>query len=327
MFRKPDQTYGAVWATWSGEQAIQATNTFHPFSEIRARIVFTNWNHINSPIAEEYLDAGFKVCLNVNGFQQGETASYSNLDLATWQRDCSILINSFSQPEDMLLACFNEEANENYSIITKPSDMENYVQALSILTRTAYNKKIIASNGGLTTNALVYTTYRYLSDMKSADTTDFMAYCVPLNRQNGLIKRNSEGIEQLIANAQYLLNNYDTIPVKYLPYISIHMYFPVAKRLTDTATNWNNTYTGIAQITRMIHHYVHDNRQLITNEMGLLVENKALIENVVHDLKVNGFKHVIYLSNPEEEGSSLPLARQPHNPTTMGDKYLNAIKN
>ncbi len=327
MYRKPDTTYGAVWATWSGQEAITATNTFAPFSEIRARVVFTDWNHTNSPITEQYLDAGKKVCLNVNAFQQGEFASYDNIDLAQWQRDCSVLVNSFSEPYEVLLASFNEEANENYSIINKPEDMAKYVQATAILARTGEARNIKVSNGGITTNMLSYTTYRYLSDIKSPDTVEFLQYCVPANRWNGLIKRNSESVEKVIANTLYLLNNYDTIPVKYLPYISLHMYFPLSKRLADTSTTWNNTYTGIKQVSEMIHHYVHDDRQLITNEMGVLVENKTLIENIIKDLKANEFKHVIYWSHPEKEGGTFPLATVPRSKTSMGNKYVNAINN
>jgi hypothetical protein len=319
-----DITYGALWATWSGSQALQATSTFYPFNEIRSLVAFNSWNGVNSPITEQYLTANRQVVLNVHDFSQDGTHSYDEINLGNWQAHVTTLVNSISKPDDVVLASFNEEANRNYSVINVPEDMEKYVQATSILARTAYTRGIKVSNGGITTNSLVFTTYRYLSDIHSIDTVDFLHYCVPANWWNGLKNRNNSAVEEVIANTQYLLARYDTIPATYLPYISAHLYFPLAKRMTDTSTTWNNTYTGVAQIAAMLNYYV-SGRELITNESGFLVENADLTSNVLHDLHASNFKHVIYWNSPTAVDEVLPLATDPLTPTSHGHSYKSVL--
>jgi hypothetical protein len=313
-------TYGALWATWSGSQALTATGTFYPFNEIRSLVMFSSWNGTNSPITEQYLTSNREVVLNVHDFSQDGSHHYSEINLTTWQANVTTLVNSISKPTEVLLSSFNEEANRNYSIIETPSDMEKYVQATSILGRVANTRDIKVSNGGITTNSLVFTTYRYLSDIHSSDTIDFLHYVVPANWWNAIRNRNNSAVEEIISNTQYLLTRYDTIPAQYLPYISAHLYFPLALRMTDTSTTWNTTYTGIEQIAAMLNYYV-PGRELITNESGFLVENSDLITNVVHDLHASNFRHVIYWNSPSGVDEVMPIATDPLIPTTLGHSY------
>jgi hypothetical protein len=318
-----EQTWGALWSTWSGSQALQATNSFSPaFSEIRAQVIFTSWNGINSGITEQYLTSGKKVLLNVHPFPQSDTAHYSNINFTTWQGNVHTLVNSVSKPDDVVLSSFNEENSNAYIDINSPSDLQPYIQSLSILARTAAARGIKVSNGGLTTNAI---TYRFLSDTHSPDTTNFLHYCVPANVWNGVINRTNPGIETFIANVQYLLTHYDTIPVAYLPYISVHMYFPLPLRMNDTSTTWRESYTGITQIKQMIDYYC-PGREIITSEMGFVANNTALVSNVVADLISNDFKHILYWNSPGGEDEVIPIATAPGTPTVLGNFYKSQIQ-
>src|SRR6478609_924813 len=318
-------TYGALWSTWSGSQAIQATNTFSPvFNEIRTQVVFTSWNGTNSPITEQYLTSNKKVMLNVHPFQQSDTAHYSSINLATWRANVTTLVNSISNPADVSLASFNEENSNAYIDINAPADFDPYIQATSILARTGATRGIPVSNGGLTTNSITYATYRFLSDTHSPDTTNFLHYCIPANVWNAVVNRSNSNIEAFIANVQYLLTRYDTIPALYLPRISVHMYFPLPLRMNDTCTTWRENFTGIAQIKQMIDYYC-PGREIITNEMGFVSDNTALAANVAADLIANNFKHVDYWNSPTFVDAVYPVATAPGTPTSIGAFYKTQI--
>jgi hypothetical protein len=314
--------YGGVWANYTTPQKVQASRLFN-MKENRLLVNFLTWNGSNSPVTNQVIDSGQLVSLNIHEANYTDTTHFSNVDLTAYRTHVNTLMSSLNT-DSVLVVQGNEGDATAYHAINDSTALAPNINMASIVARAALANGIKSADGGITSEGILFTTYRYLSDSHDADTTNFLHYCIPVNKWTAVVNRSDANINAKIANAVYLMRRYDTIP---FTYCTGHFYFPFAKRVNDTATNWRADYTGIDQVSKMLNYYYHG-RQKITNEFGIVKNtpgNAAVINQVVVDLKRNNFIHQDYWNdatspNVEAIGNALIAL------TILGSSYKTYIQ-
>jgi hypothetical protein len=159
--------YGALWAGYTVPQKVQASHIFG-FKENRVEVNFLTWNGTNSPVADQLVDSGQLVSLNIRENLYSDTTHYSNVDLTAYARHVDTLTNHLD-PAVVTLVQGNEGNSSLYHSISDTTDLDPNIQMLSIVTRIGHAKGFKVADGGITSGDLVFTTYRYLSDTHDPD--------------------------------------------------------------------------------------------------------------------------------------------------------------
>jgi hypothetical protein len=311
--------YGSLWANYSATQKVQASELFG-MKENRVAVNFLSWNGVNSPITDQLIDSGQLVSLNIHEANYSDTSHFSNVNLVTYASRVNTLLDNVNS-DSVVIVQGNEADAIAYHAINDSTDLAPNITMASIVARAALARGIQSANGGLTSEGTVYATYRFLSNTHDPDTTNFLHYCIPVNRWAQVINRSNPDVEAKISNYIYLIRRYDTIP---FTQARTHMYFPFAKRMNDTATNWRADYTGIEQVKKMLNYFLHD-RQIGTDEFGFVIPDAAVANYVVLDLKKFGFTHQDYWNDPTSTNVSA-ISNASVLLTTLGNSYKSFIQ-
>jgi hypothetical protein len=260
-------------------------------SYIRDAVVLQNWEG-DDESTDKFLNAGFKIILNVNWGQVAKGQGMREpvpfpTDTVEYKKILDKVLDKY-KPEVVVVE--NEETTKNYH--TGP--IEDYINELAAATTVAHSKGLKITNGGITNRDLVLLVYYdYIERKMQREADDFANRCVKPQ-----LLRNPE-TPDIVAKAKKLIQAYKNIP---LDYINIHLYEPV-KNVAGGTDESVRTITPGAQ--KEIISYIEriTGKRAMSNETGTRTSSPEVVTAVLQQLLQTDMAYVIWFSGDGEGGS------------------------
>jgi len=260
-------------------------------SYIRDAVVLQKWNG-NDESTERFINAGFKIILNVN---QGRVLKEEGrrkpvpfpADTVAYKKILDKVLDKY-KPEVVVIE--NEETTKNYH----SGPIEDYINELRAAITVAHSKGLKITNGGITNRDLVLLVYYdYLERKMSREAEDFARRCV----KSSLLK-NPEATN-IVEKAKKLIEAYKRLP---LDYVNIHLYEPV-KNIAGGTDESVKTITPGAQKEMINYIERATGKKVMSNETGTRTSSPEVVSGVLHELSQTDIAYVIWFSGDGEGGS------------------------
>lgn len=256
---------------------------------VRDAVIMQNWKG-DDPRADRYLAAGFKLILNVNWGPAGNKGSIPfPKDTNTYKEILSQILDKY-HPE--LVVVENEEIIKKYH----SGPIEDYINELTAAVGVAHSKGLKVTNGGLTNRDLALLVYNHFKDQGSRkDADDFARRCI----KPGLLQPDNAEANQMVSDAQKLVNAYRTLP---LDYVNIHIYEPIKNMTGGIDESAQNITPGaITAIIRYIETVT--GKKTITNESGTRTSSPAVVTQMLQAFVDAKMDYIVWFSGDATGGA------------------------
>lgn len=279
---------------------------------IRDAVVLQKWNG-NDESTDRFLNAGFKIILNVNwgqvmkGLGKKEPVPFP-ADTFAYKKILDEVLDKY-KPEVVVVE--NEETTKNYH----SGPIEDYINELRAAITVAHSKGLKITNGGITNRDLVLLVYYdYLERKMNKEAEDFARRCI----KPSLLK-NAEAAT-IVKKAKTLVEAYKNLP---LDYVNIHLYEPVKNVAGGTDESVTSITPG-AQKEMISYMERVTGKKVMSNETGVRTSSPQVANDVLKELFTTDIAYVIWFSG-DGEGGSVALQNEDGSLRANGIAFKNFI--
>lgn len=252
---------------------------------MRNAIVLETYNG-KAPMVDQFINAGFKVLLNINNSTGGTVKSYPT-DMVKYKKNLENVLNSY-HPEVVVIE--NEPINESY--YTGP--IENYITELRTAVDVCKARGIKVADGGLhigMVSILVYQDYVSRGMQKEADA--FAAKALTSAYLKAAQGKGSTTINTKLDKTKKQITAFKTMA---LDYVNFHWYQPASGGDPNKA---------IPGIIKEIADYLRraTGKEVLCNEFGQYNQSTSLIASMVNEFKLAGLSYGIVFSGDSGSGA------------------------
>jgi hypothetical protein len=262
-----------------------------------------------APMVDNYLDAGFKLLLNLNNKSASNGPNPYPTDMTKYKNSLANVVDDY-HPEVAVIE--NEPINESY--YTGP--IENYITQLKSAIEVCHARGIKVADGGLhigMVSILVYQDYLSRGMQKEAD--DFANRALT---SAYLKTAEGKGTTDLTVKLDKTRKQVEAFATMALDYVNFHWYQPTSKNIDDNKAS-SGVIKEIADYLRRA-----TGKEVLCNEFGQYNQSTSLISSMVSELELANLSYAVVYSGSGGAAGAKPL----HNGSNLLDNgvaYRDAI--